>query len=507
MSAPPVGTPWTTKASASFGIVALTIAAVLANVLVARHYKRWDWTKGGLFTLSEPTIATLHGLEEPVKVLVLLPARSGLATSLGHLLDAYRAESPRITVEATDPDTHQAEFIAAQQRYGVVAGKTEDGRIVTDAQVIVVKGERHHFLTTKDLVEIDDDDDRARPRLEQALTTAIRAVTAKDSPVACFTTGHGEARADAGGSAGGAALKDRLTKNNFTVRVVGSVKGEQKPDEVASLDGCTLLVVAGPEERVPPEDVARYKAYVEGGGSALVAVGPQPDADRQRYARLGLDDLMGLAGLKLEEDFVFELDPGLRSTRGYGETFTPRPKTHAVTAGLLKAKDKAPPVVITIASSLVKAGPSAAAPAPLLETSDQAFGMVDFFTWAKDTPAPTPGAKDKKGPLVVAWAAELPKKARMVVIGSASPLMSANWQSDELRGTAVFVDSAITWLTARPPLVELPKKPAFTTDLHVSDEQFGAFTRQVLVYLPATVILCGVAVHLRRRDGKRGKKK
>jgi hypothetical protein len=507
------GTAWSTKLSTSVGIVAACVLAVLVNVLVARHYERWDLTKGGLYTLSEPTIETLHALEEPVKVLVLLPTREPLGLSVSHLLDAYRAESSRVSVEFTDPDRHPAEFIATQQRFGVVAGKTEDGRIVTDAAIIVVRGDRHHFITAQDLIEVDDDEDlRARPKLELALTSAIRAVTAKDQPVACFTTGHGEARSDASGASGGAALKDRLTKNNFAVRVVGSVKGDAVDAASTSLDGCALLIVGGPEERVPNEDVARYEAFVEKGGSALIAVGPQPDADHERYLKLGLDDLLAVAGVSIDDDFVFELDPSMRSTRGYGETFSPRPLAHAVTAGLVKAKDKAPPVVLTIASSLQKTGAGAGAPVPLLQTSDDAFGMVDFFAWAKDTPAPAAGPKDKKGPLVVAFATELPRPTgsaathgpRVVVIGSTSAVMSANWQSDELRGTAIFVDSAVAWLTARPALVDLPKKPSFSAELHVSDEQFGAFTRQVLIYLPLTIVLAGIAVQLRRRDGKRG---
>ena len=151
--------------------MAACLLAVLVNVLVARHYKRWDLTKGGLYTLSEPTVETLHGLEEPVKVLLLLPSRDPLGLSVSHLLDAYRAESSRVEVESTDPDRHPAEFIATQQRYGVVAGKTEDGRIVTDAAIIVVRGDRHHFVTSQDLIEVDDDQDlRARPKLELALT-------------------------------------------------------------------------------------------------------------------------------------------------------------------------------------------------------------------------------------------------------------------------------------------------------------------------------------------------
>jgi hypothetical protein len=41
-----------TKVSASAGVIAAMVLAMLVNVFAARHYKRWDWTRGGLYTLS-----------------------------------------------------------------------------------------------------------------------------------------------------------------------------------------------------------------------------------------------------------------------------------------------------------------------------------------------------------------------------------------------------------------------------------------------------------------------
>ena len=212
-AAPPATTA-ATKASTLVGIVAATVLAVLVNVLVARHYKRWDLTKAGLYTLSEPTLQTLRSLEEPVQVHLLLPSSDPLSVSLQHLLDAYRGESARVEIKATDPDRHPAEFLAVQHRSGLPAGETKDGRIVADAAVIVVRGDKPYFVSQRDLVEVDDAEDvRARPRLEQALTTAIRSVILKERPRACFTTGHGEGSLDAGGATL-APLRDLLTKDN-----------------------------------------------------------------------------------------------------------------------------------------------------------------------------------------------------------------------------------------------------------------------------------------------------
>ncbi|AUX30967.1 MULTISPECIES: GldG family protein [Sorangium] len=524
----PPGTSLGEKLSTSVGIIAAMVLAVLVNLLVARHYKRWDWTQGGLYTLSDATVSTLRALEEPIRVYVLLSEADPLTLSVRHLLDAYRAETTRLEVAVTDPDRRPAEFLAVQQRYGVVAGKTEDGRIVTDAAIIVARGDRPHFLSASDLVEVEDEDDlRARPRLEQALTGAIRSVLRSDRPRVCFASGHGEKSIDVGGADGLAALKDRLNKNNYEVVELGGGRGghdhgdhdhgdepgaaPEEPAPEADLGRCRVLVLAGPSQPVPPGDVARYRAFIEKGGSALLAIGPVPDESEQRYVDLRLAGLLAVAGVELRSDFVFELDPKLRSTQGFGETFSPVVRPHPITEGLVKAADQGLGPVLTVASSLGPAASGPVAPAPLLVTSDKAFGMVDFFGWARDPSEPKPRDGDHPGPLTVAYAAELPKPAgssaahgpRVVVVSSPSALYSANWQSPELRGTAVFVESALSWLAASPPMLDIPDKPAVTAGLRLSEDALAGVFRYVVVYMPLAAALLGLAVHLSRRGSER----
>ncbi|WP_437977775.1 GldG family protein [Sorangium sp. So ce295] len=525
--APPPGTSLGEKLSTSVGIIAAMVLAVLVNLLVARHYRRWDWTQGGLYTLSDATVSTLRSIEEPIRVYVLLSEGDPLTLSVRHLLDAYRAENPRIEVEVTDPDRRPAEFLAVQQRYGVVAGKTDDGRIVTDAAIIVARGDRPHFLTASDLVEVEDEDDlRSRPRLEQALTGALRSVLRSERPLICFAAGHGEKSIEAGGAGGLAALKDRLNKNNYEVVALGGGRGADghghddeeeafaappEPAPEVDLDRCRVLVLAGPSRPVPASDVARYRAFIEKGGSALIALGPVPDESDQRYVDLGLSGLLAVAGVELRSDFVFELDPKLRSTQGFGETFAPIVRPHPITEGLIKAADLGLGPVLTVASSLAPTASGPVVPAPLLVTSDQAFGMVDFFSWARDPSDPKPRDGDHPGPLTIACASELPKPAgssaahgpRVVVVGSPGVLYGANWQSPELRGTAVLVESALSWLAASPPMLDIPDKPAFTAGLRISEDSLAGIFRYVIVYMPLAAALLGLAVYLARRGSER----
>jgi hypothetical protein len=498
-----------TKLGAAVGVAAAVVLLVLVNVLAARHYKRWDFTTGGLYTLTEPTKETLRSLEEPIVVYVLLAPGDPLAISLRHLLDAYRSESARVEVKVVDPDTKPAEFLAVQQRFGVVAGKTDDGRVLTDVQVIVARGDKPYYLTSRDLVQVEDSDDmRTRPRLEEALTGAMRSLLARERARVCFTSGHGEASLEEGGENGLAALRDRLSKNNYEALELPAKK-TLGPGEKDPLPSCSLLVVARPTERVPEDDVARMVKFVEGGGSALVVAGPVPDEIKKTYVSLGLERLLALAGVKLEEDFVFERDPSRRPPQSLGEIMAPSLEPHPITEGLLRAKGVES--VLRIASSLTLLRTAGVTTTPILKTSKDAFGIVDFFAWAASPGEPKASPGDHLGPLVLAVAAEREKApgsgaergARMVVIASPSPLLGINFQREDLTGTRVLVESSITWLASRPAMLELPKKPTQRAGLRISEEGLAEIFRYVVVYMPLATILFGVAVYLRRRGERR----
>lgn len=487
-----------TKISASIGIVAAMVLAMLVNVFVARHYRRWDWTRGGLYTLSEATVATLQAIQEPVRIYVLLPSGDALTASVQHLLSSYRGETARLEVELLDPDRRPADFLALAQRFGIDVDRDE-GRVVARAAAIVSRGDRREIVRKEELVEIDADDDlKRRPRLEQAFTSALRAVMSSERPKACFATGHGETTSQ--------PLREHMTRSGFDVENVEPARANEK----TSLEGCKVLVLAGPTERVPAADIAIYKAYVEKGGSAFVAQSPQPDEGDSKFVDLGLADLLAVFGVKIDADFVYELDPRFRSPRGRGETFAPTPRPHPATQPLMRAAEKGVVPVMTVASSLSTTGGGATVPVPLLVTSEQSFGMVDFFAWAKTGSPPVPSKGDPPGPLTIAFGAELPAKdgaphgGRLIAVGTAGVMHAANWQSEDLRGTAMFVESAIAWLAARPPILDIPKKPTFTAGLRVSDAWLAATFRYTVLYMPLAAILMGVAVHLRRRGERRG---
>lgn len=488
------------------GVAAAIVIALCVNLLASRHYRRWDATETGLYTLSRVTEHTLKGLDDTVEVYVLLSSGDPLVLTLRHVLDAYRAISPRIEPRFVDPDQSPAEFLAIQQKYGVNAAKTEGGRVVTDANLIVVRGERKHFITADELFDVDAGEEmQARPRVEQALTTAIQSVSRGAPPVVCVTTGHGEPGFDDGGVEGLFHVRSRLEKLNYEPVPLPPRRDVTDGDSIGE---CALVIVAGPSLPMADVEVQRLVRYVESGGNALVFLGPEPAEEGDGYVDVGLGPLLALAGVRKRDDIVFEQDPSRKWPVGQGEAFLAKPTRHPITEGLVEVQG-AIDVVITVASSLAKIDDAGSEPSILLTTTERAFGMHDFAAWAQSRSEPAPSAGDATGPLIVATATELPKvKAdaahgpRVVVVGTKSAIVGASWVNERLQGTALFVESAISWLVAEPIVLDIPNKAARPVSAGLTEEMLTSAAWKVILLLPLSVVLMGFAIRFRRRSSE-----
>jgi hypothetical protein len=220
---------------------------------------------------------------------------------------------------------------------------------------------------------------------------------------------------------------------------------------------------------------------------------------------LGLNALTSAAGIDMDETFVFEGDASRKLPGGFGEQFLAEPKMHAITQGLVGERNRDLRILMTASRSLSRTGTAASPPAELLTTSKDAFGMTDFFAWAERGGPPERTAADRPGPLALAMAVDLPKKAqtaahgpRMVVVGTASVALGQSWQERALRGGAIFTESALSWLSAEAPIVDVPDKPA-VAGARINEASLGELVRYVMLYMPGAVLFLGVSVYLRRR--------
>ena len=500
-SAPPRGgVTRSFKTFSALGVLAAALLTVNANILVARWYKRWDLTQDKLYTLSPPTQKVLRALDQPIAVTVLLGRGDPLSVSVRQMLVQYGAETTKLRVRFVDPDQNPAEFQALQKDLGLLTGHSDDGRVVTDAALVLTRGARRWFITSQELVHYDDESGKAQPRLEQALTEGIANVQLDGKTRACFATGHRELSLDDVGPEGLAEIRHRLEKSNFDVTAVDLASPG------ASLTDCSLLVVAGPGVPLDPRAATTITSFIQSGGSAYLLVPPLLGEDK-RVQRSGLDAVAQLIGVDFGGDFILETDTALRLPRGEGEVFFATPRSHEVTRGLEREGVKIDSRVLVSGSQSLRI--LANSPAKVLLTSSaQALSLTDLTSLLDPNQKDSPIEARPRAEYTLAVAAELKKPAgstakygpRVVLAGAANLVWGRNYADSSLYGDRLFSENALSWLGARPALVSVPEKTEHDVGLSLSEGTQSEVLRYVLVYMPGCAAGLGAFVLLRRRS-------
>ena len=500
-----------TKAMSSIGVIAAGVVAVLINLLAARHYKRWDATRGRLYSLSDPTNFTLDSLERDgldVELFVFIGGGDPLLSSIKQILVTYQARASRhLHVRYLDPDRDRTEFMRLQTELEVNA-KAENGRILSDAQIVARHGKRVWYVKTDDLIVLEEGDDvKVRPRVEWAITSAIRAVLSTDRPRVCFTTGHREAALDDPSEKGLSTLKNTLAKDNFQTDVVDVTKPG------ASFSACVMIAIVWPMDPFRATEVPGVVDAVKKGAALLLVVPPEIDLETKSLRATGLAEVAALGGVVLDDAVAVEQDPQLREPNELGLIFRARLHAHPTTDDLRRfAEERGGEAVVPLlyARSLQKISVPGAAAQELLVSSDQSFALHDVASFIASKEEPKKGPGDRAGPLDLATATTRDKSvggARVLVIGSSTPFVNAAYldPSPTMTLSRTLGLLWVSWLTARPPILDLPPKPSVQIAMHMTEEDITAVGRYVLLYMPLAAALVGGAVWMRRRatEGKR----
>jgi hypothetical protein len=308
------------------------------------------------------------------------------------------------------------------------------------------------------------------------------------------------------GPQGMGVLKDLLEKDNYEAKSVDPNDGS----ELEPFKGCAVAVLAGPRTPFAKEAALRLKAYLLAGGNLLAAISPIGATTDTGLVPAGLDDALAPFGIALDDDVVIERDASKMIPEQLG-AFIATANAHAVTQSLVKSTEGThdPPRVLLMRPRSMHSAANGASAADLLTTTSSAFGVTNVTGAAKwPFEGPEKTSHDVSGPLVVAMASERPKidasfahGSRAVVIGTASVLQPINWSegiSD--RGAAFVVENAISWIASRPVILDVPEKAKVASALHLTDESRAEVWRYVLLYMPMSTALLGLAVGLRRRS-------
>ncbi|MCB1739873.1 MAG: Gldg family protein [Gammaproteobacteria bacterium] len=295
---------------AAFTLGALCVIGALGH-LVGRTGIRIDMTEAGLHSLAEQTLAILERLDKPVHVVFF---HDQLMLETVELYERMAARSELLTVEFHDPTLNPAQARLLGVRFaGTAVLSSEDRRL------------QEHGGTEEDIVN------------------AIVRVTRASRQSVCFLDGHNEADPfsmeshDHTESSGGAdhshglgatyVLHDRhglakarsaLETLSYVARLVNLTRGGDE------LDGCTVLVVAGPKVALLADEVQQLSDWLAAGGNALFMLDP--------FVRTGLEPLLLEYGVVLDESIV--IDPASHYWTDVSAPAVTRYNNHQVTRDL-----------------------------------------------------------------------------------------------------------------------------------------------------------------------------
>jgi ABC-type uncharacterized transport system involved in gliding motility auxiliary subunit len=261
--------------------------------------------------------------------------------------------------------------------------------------------------------------------------------------------------------------------------------------KIAVPTDCTVLVVAGPQHDYIQPEADAVKAYVEGGGHALIMLDPPISLGRdQTDDNKTLEAVLATWGVTVNQDLALD-------TSGIGQVFGLGPEVPLVTAYeshaiVREMKDVA--TAFPLSRTLdIKNGDKTTLE-KLFSTGPNSYATTDL----KSGNIKLDPKKDKKGPLLLAAAGTYngTPPGRFVVVGGSL------WVGNNFirfNGNRDMFLNMINWLTADEDLISIRPKSPEDRPLNLSPQKLNAVFWLSVVIFPLSVVGFGLAAWWKRR--------
>jgi ABC-type uncharacterized transport system involved in gliding motility auxiliary subunit len=444
--------------------VAVIGIVVLANVLANRHYARFDVTAGNLHTLSPQSIQILDQIleapDQQIEIIGVYPGGQG-QEDFERWLDEYRAYADR----AGRSDGGGRPDRISYRTLDPIRQPGEADRLGWDAYgsgLIVSVGGRSQQVHTPD---------------EQDITSALLKVSRDTVPVVYFLSGHGEPSPTGSEEDDYGQIGALLADNNYEVRTLNLAVTGTVPSDAA------LLVLAGPETPLLPDERASLRTYLQSGGKALIMLDPGVES--------GINDVLAPWEVRVEDMVVVDLQRGLS-----GDVVTPVIDRYAFS----QITKDLPMVALPLACPIVGPveGDTVEGYQALAQTSVQSWADSDVPD-ADGSPAGDLAydeSTDLRGPLTLLATVEV-GETRIVLVGDSD--LATNAVLQQIPNGQYLLLNAVNWLAEEEELIAIGPKANVPRTIQMSTIQEGTVCFGSLILIPGAVLVAGLAVWLRRR--------
>jgi ABC-type uncharacterized transport system involved in gliding motility auxiliary subunit len=452
-------------------VVVLVLAIlVLANYFLSKHNYRIDFTASKVHSLSDQSVTVLKNLKTDVSLKCFFRETNYSRAAMENLLKIYAYHSPRIKYEFIDPDRNPG----LVKRYGV----TQDGTTILEA---------------------GDKESRTTGTTEEDVTNALIKVTRASNKVIYFLEGHGEEALDETGDDGYSDVKAELEKLGYEVKKQTLALANTFPKD------CALLVVAGPQKDLLPEELDTIKKYIQSGGRVLFMIDPETVT--------GLTPFLTQYGFKLDNDVVVDTVSRLLG----GDYFMPvvsEYEDHPITRkfGYATFFPFARSVEISethpegeTLTALAKTSPNSWAERELQEKQvkfnkdKDRQGPINLAAVAtlKIQPEIPPAPEGRPGEKASEAPKPMEKEARLGVVGDSDFVKNRYYG---LSGNGNFFLNIVNWLTEESDLISIQPKTQTPRTIQLTPAQGRLVFLVSVVILPLIILVLGLAVWFRRRS-------
>ncbi len=474
------------SANVGLQIFLLAVLVFIANYLGARHFERWDLSRGQKYSLSEKTTSLLEELEEPVEIIIRLRATSRIADDVGDLIREMQfIAGDNLQVETMNPELDISREQELQADYAFRQG----------SDLVLVRNPRndqHRFVYENEMIELAPldpyqamADQKAEPDIaaftgEQKIVSALIEVLEERQPKVYFTQGHNEVAI--GEESPASLFLEALAQENVVAEELRLAAIEGVPDDAAA------VVIASPKYDFTLKEVQALEDYWAGGGRILMLLDPNMwTTNLESFAKRRAIEPRGDRILRtLQLEGVNVIVP---------QVMTQFPPDSIMTQGLEDAN-------AMLKGHTQSLGMSAELARELeLELSGLMFATEGY--WGETQPEAEvvefQEDQDYAFPLAVAAAVEptsdSDQQPRAVIIGNGAII-----QNEAAKNvTEDFMLNVMNWLLDRDYLIGIPPRERNLAMLTLTPEQKGRIWFYCVVLVPLVPAGAGIIIWLKRR--------
>jgi len=481
------------------GTVLLAAAVVVVNLFGGNIGGRLDLTPGRAYTLSPATKQVLRTLPDFVTIKLFVSAElppevTFLKRDVDDLLRDYRAAGRgRVKLVIEDPATDSA----ARRDAGTLGIDPVQFNVLGQGELQVKQGYLGIAIRYADGVKtipfVQQTGD-----LEYRLTSDIRSLTQTERPAIAFAE-IGDA-VSARSQRAFTALREQLGRN-YTVQPF------QLSDSVIAPQ-VKVIAVAGTPESLSTATLARFRAFLDRGGSLLLMAGGMQLSPQGPFAfsrLVGWNELLKSYGVSIASNMAYDLasnaQVGLPAQ--FGQVLVPYPFwLRAISTRASPINADLPSVLLPWASQLDTAHTRPGTATPLLVTSRAGGAQETTAFISPDRPLSRDSLRSRIVAVAVSGSGTPPGRGRIVVVGTAD--FASDRYARNSPENIVFVQNAIDWLAQDEALIAIrsknraPPPLVFTSIVKRSAVKYGN-----VIGVPLLLVVLGIVRLWRRRETTR----